>query len=154
MKGNPAVIEELNKELADELTAVSQYMVHSCMCDNWGYDELHKLIEKRAVDEMKHAERLIERILFLGGEPVVTKLNKMMIGQDVKTQFEHDRDSEAGAIKAYNCSIKVASDADDNGSVDLFSSILLDEEAHMDWLQKQLIQIDQMGIQAYLAEKA
>ena len=153
MKGNDKVIEDLNHELADELTAVSQYMVHSSMCSNWGYEKLHQAIEKRAIDEMKHAEMLIDRILFLEGTPVVNILNKMVIGSKVEIQLKNDQVSEIGAIKAYNASIHLASELGDHGSEDLLKSILKDEEAHLDWLEAQLDQIDQMGIQNYLVEK-
>ncbi|HMD87722.1 MAG TPA: bacterioferritin [Anaerolineaceae bacterium] len=153
MKGNDKVIEELNDELADELTAVSQYMVHSSMCENWGYGKLHQVIEKRAIDEMKHAEKLIERILFLEGTPVVTKLNKMVIGSNVEDQLKNDKISEIGAIKAYNTSVRLATDQGDYGTAELFKCNLKDEEAHLDWLEAQLDQIDQMGIQNYLVEK-
>ncbi|MDR3575522.1 MAG: bacterioferritin [Anaerolineaceae bacterium] len=153
MKGNDKVIEELNRELADELTAVSQYMVHSSMCSNWGYEKLHQTVEKRAIDEMKHAEMLIDRILFLEGVPVVNQLNKMVIGAKVETQLKNDQVSEIGAVKAYNASIRLAAELGDNGSAELFKSILKDEEAHLDWLETQLEQIDQIGIQNYLLEK-
>ena len=151
MKGNAKVLETLNYLLADELTAVSQYMVHSEMCDDWGYLHLHKMIEARAVDEMKHAEKLIGRILFLEGRPTVAKVNPMKIGAEVADQLEHDHESEVGAIKSYNDAIKEAGDLGDNGTRDLLVSILKDEEAHIDWLETQQDQIRQMGIQIYLS---
>lgn len=153
MKGNAVIIQKLNEQLADELTAVDQYMVHAAMCANWGYDELHDAIEKRAIDEMKHAERLIDRVLFLEGIPIVSKLNAMAIGKDVKTQLENDHAAEAGAVKTYNECIKASVELGDNGSRELFESILKDEEVHIDWLEAQLDQISQMGIQVYLGEK-
>ena len=153
MKGNDKVLDLLNHLLADELTAVSQYMVHSSMCSNWGYEKLHQAIEKRAVDEMKHAEILIDRILFLEGAPVVNNLNKMIIGSKVEVQLKNDQESEVGAIQAYNAGIRLTTEAGDNGSGELFKSILRDEERHLDWLDAQLDQIDQMGIQNYLVEK-
>jgi bacterioferritin len=153
MKGNDNVIAVLNTQLADELTAINQYMVHAEMCENWGYEELHEVISKRAITEMKHAERLIARILFLDGKPVVSALNPMHIGQDVKEQLENDLAAEAGAVKGYNAAVRVAMDAGDNGSRELFESILGDEEEHLDWLEAQLSQIEQMGIQNYLVEK-
>jgi bacterioferritin len=153
MKGNATVIQKLNEQLADELTAVDQYMVHAAMCANWGYEELHNSIEKRAIDEMKHAERLIDRILFLEGIPVVSKLNKMAIGADVKAQLENDHAAEDGAVKTYNECIKVSVELGDNGSRELFESILKDEEVHIDWIEAQLDEIAQMGIQVYLGEK-
>jgi bacterioferritin len=153
MKGSVKVIDFLNFLLADELTAVSQYMVHAGMCANWGYDELHDAIEKRAIDEMKHAEKLIDRILFLEGAPVVSNLNKMHIGIKVEDQLKFDHQAELGADKGYNDGIALAVAEGDNGSRELFESILKDEEVHLDWLEAQMDQIAQMGIGPYLAEK-
>jgi bacterioferritin len=153
MKGNEKVIKKLNDLLADELTAINQYMVHSEMCDNWGYGKLHTTIEKRAIDEMKHAEKLIARIIFLDGKPTVSKLNKIMIGADIEKQFRNDLGSENVAIKSYNDGIKLAMEVGDNGSREIMDSILKDEEDHLDWLEAQLDQIQQMGIQNYLVEQ-
>lgn len=153
MKGSDLVIKLLNEQLADELSAVNQYMVHAGMCENWGYEKLHKLIEKRAIDEMKHAEKLIGRILFLNGTPTVSKLNKLSIGADVETQLKNDLASELGAVETYNKAIKACVEQSDNGSRELFESILKDEEIHLDWLEAQLDQISQMGIQNYLVEQ-
>ena len=153
MKGNDKIIEKLNALLADELTAVNQYMVHSEMCANWMYEHLHKAIEKRAIDEMKHAERLIGRILFLDGRPIVSVLNPLNIGADVEAQLANDWAAEAGAVKAYNDGIRLAVEVGDNGTRELFESILKDEEVHIDWLEAQLEQIKQMGIQNYLVEQ-
>jgi len=153
MKGNDKVVAALNELLADELTAINQYMVHSEMCDNWGYEKLHKAIEKRAVEEMKHAERLIARILFLEGRPTVTKLNKIIIGPDVETQLKNDWSAEEGAVKAYNDAIRLAVDVGDNGTREILENTLEDEENHIDWLEAQLDQIKQMGIQNYLVEQ-
>jgi bacterioferritin len=153
MKGNDKVIERLNARLADELAAVNQYIVHSEMCANWGYEKLHKAVEKRAIEEMKHAEALIARILFLEGKPVVSQLAKIEIGADVEAQLKNDWAAEDGGIKAYNADIKLATEMGDNGSRDLFESNLKDEEVHIDWLEAQLDQIKQMGIQNYLVEQ-
>jgi bacterioferritin len=153
MKGNERVIDKLNMLLADELTAISQYMVHSEMCANWGYEKLHKAAEKRAIDEMKHAERLIGRVLFLEGMPVVSKLNKINIGSDIEAQHKNDWAAEEGAVKAYNEGIRLAVEVGDNGTRELLESILKDEEDHIDWLEAQLDQIKQMGIQNYLVEQ-
>jgi bacterioferritin len=153
MKGNDRILATLNALLADELTAINQYMVQSEMCDNWGYEKLHKVIEKRAIDEMKHAEKLIARILYLEGTPVVSQLNPMHIGADVEAMHKHDWDSEAGAVKAYNDGIRLAVEIGDNGTRELLDGILNDEEAHIDWLEAQLDQIRQMGIQNYLTEQ-
>ena len=153
MKGNEKIIAKLNDLLADELTAINQYIVHSEMCANWGYEELHKAQEKRAIDEMKHAEKLIGRILFLEGRPVVSNLNKIVIGAEVPVQHENDHEAEVGAIKAYNAGIKLATELGDNGTRELLESILKDEEAHIDWIEAQIDQIRQMGIQNYLVEQ-
>ena len=153
MKGDERIIEKLNYLLADELTAINQYMVHSEMCANWGYQRLHKADEARAIQEMRHAEKLIARIIFLEGMPIVSNLNKLHIGADVGTQHRNDRSAEENAIGAYNEGIRVAVEVGDNGSRELLESILKDEEAHIDWLEAQLDQIEQLGIQNYLAEQ-
>jgi bacterioferritin len=153
MKGKPKIIEKLNALLSDELTAINQYIVHSEMCANWGYERLHEAIEKRAITEMKHAEKLIERILFLDGTPIVSKLNKIEIGSDVKAQFENDLDAERMAVQAYNEGIQLAVESGDNGTRALLESILADEEHHVDWLEAQLAQIEQIGIENYLTEQ-
>jgi bacterioferritin len=150
MKGNEKVIGSLNARLAEELTAISQYMVHAEMCDNWGYKKLHEVIEKRAMTEMKHAEKLIARIIFLEGNPMVSKLNKMNIGQDVEKQLKSDWQAEFGAVKAYNESIRLAAELGDNGTKELLDAILKDEEDHIDELESQLDQVKQMGIKNFL----
>ena len=153
MKGNDQILAALNNLLSDELTAISQYMVHSEMCDNWRYQELHKAVEERAITEMKHAEKLISRILFLDGTPVVSNLKKINIGADVEAQFRNDLEAEYGAVKGYNEGIRLAYELGDNGSRELMDSILTDEEEHVDWLEAQQEQIRVMGIQAYLVEQ-
>ena len=153
MKGKDEVIHRLNARLAEELTAINQYIVHSEMCANWGYQKLHDAIEKRAIDEMKHAEKLIERVLFLEGTPIVSNLREIHIGSDVKAQHENDLKAEEEAVKAYNEDIRFASEAGDNGTRELLESILEDEESHLDWIEVQLDQIGQMGIENYLAEQ-
>jgi len=153
MKGNEKILETLNELLADELTAINQYMVQSEMCADWGYERLHEAIEKRAIDEMKHAEELIGRILFLEGTPVVSNLNKINIGQTVDAQHEYDHEAEKMAIKAYNDGIRLAVEVGDNGTRDLLEEILEDEEEHIDWIEAQLDQIEQMGLQVYLGEQ-
>ena len=153
MKGNEKILETLNTLLADELTAISQYMVQSEMCADWGYEKLHEAIEKRAIDEMKHAEKLIGRIIFLEGKPIVSNLNKINIGATVDAQHKNDHEAEEMAIKAYNNAIKLAVEVGDNGTRDLFEEILEDEEEHIDWIESQLDQIDQMGMQIYLGEQ-
>jgi bacterioferritin len=153
MKGNDKILETLNVLLADELTAVNQYMVHSEMCANWGYDRLHEAIEKRAIDEMKHAEKLIARILYLEGRPMVSKLNDIHIGSEVSDQIQNDWLAEDGAVKGYNAAIKQAAELGDNGTRALLESILKDEEDHVDWLEAQNDQIRQIGKQIYLGQQ-
>jgi len=123
------------------------------MCADWGYEKLHNAHEKRAIEEMKHAEKLIGRILFLEGRPVVSNLNKIMIGEEAEEQLKYDWTSEEGAIKAYNDGIRVAAEVGDNGTRELFESILKEEEVHIDWIEAQLDQVKQMGIQNYLVEQ-
>jgi bacterioferritin len=154
MKGNKKVLAVLNELLAEELTAISQYMVHSEMCDNWGYEKLHKAIEKQAMDEMHHAEWLIGRILFLDGLPVVSKLNAIRIGKDVAQIVANDEAAELDAVRAYNAAIKVARESADQATVDLLAKILEDEETHLDWGEVQGTQIEQTGLQNYLARQA
>jgi bacterioferritin len=153
MKGNEKLLTVLNDLLADELTAISQYMVHSEMCENWGYGKLHQAIEKQAIDEMHHAEWLIQRIIFLEGKPVVSKLNAMTIGQSVQEMVSSDREAELGAIRAYNAGIRLAREVDDHASADLLTTILKMEEGHFDWAEQQRDQIEQMGLQNYLTNQ-
>jgi bacterioferritin len=154
MKGNPKILELLNDRLAEELTAISMYMVHSEMCANWGYGKLHEAFEKQAIDEMKHAEMLIGRILFLEGSPSVSKLNRMNIAATVQDMVKADEDAETGAIKAYNETIAAAVELGDNGTREMIAKILQDEERHVDWAEVQREQIAQMGLQNYLANQA
>ena len=154
MKGNPKILELLNERLAEELTAISMYMVHSEMCANWGFSKLHEAFEKQAIDEMKHAEMLIGRILFLEGSPSVTKLNRMNIAPTVEGMVTADEDAETGAIKGYNETIAAAVQFADNGTREMIAKILLDEERHVDWAEVQREQIKQMGLQNYLANQA
>jgi bacterioferritin len=153
MKGNEKVIEHLNARLAEELTAVNQYFVHGEMCENWGYERLHEMIRKRSIDEMKHAEKLIARILFLEGKPIVSKLNKVHIGAEVGKMHGNDHQAELAAIKGYNESIRLCVEVGDNGTRELLESILKDEEGHIDLIESQLDQIKQMGAQNYLVEQ-
>jgi bacterioferritin len=153
MKGNDQVLNALNEMLVDELTAINQYMVHSEMCAGWGYHKLHEAAEKRAIVEMKHAEKLIGRILFLEGIPIVSELKKIHIGADVKSQLENDREAEVGAVLGYNGAIKTCIDNSDFGSRSLLEAILGDEEDHLDWLESQFDQIKHMGIESYLGSQ-
>ncbi|MDH7603787.1 MAG: bacterioferritin [Melioribacter sp.] len=153
MKGNQKLIDTLNELLADELTAISQYMVHSEMCDNWGYSKLHEAIEKQAIDEMHHAEWLIQRILFLEGTPVVSKLREMKIGKSVLDFINNDQEAEADAIKAYNKAITLAREVNDESTAELLTKILKMEEGHVDWAETQRAQIEQMGLESYLSNQ-
>ena len=153
MKGNKKVIDILNSRLAEELTAISQYMVHSEMCANWGYQKLHEAIEKQAIDEMKHAEMHIGRILFLEGTPTVSKLNRMVIGKTVEEIVTADESAELDAVKAYNESIAAAVEAGDNATAEMLKKILQDEERHVDWGETQSEMIKQMGLQVYLSNQ-
>lgn len=151
MKGDEKLIKVLNELLADELTAISQYMVHSEMCAHWGYHELHEAKEKQAKDEMHHAEWLIERILFLEGIPIVSELKPMAIGSTVPEMVKKDMEAELGAVKAYNDGIALAGEVSDEGTADFLVGILKMEEDHVDWAEKQLVLINQMGLENYLA---
>lgn len=153
MKGNDKLIATLNELLADELTAISQYMVHSEMCASWGYEKLHTSIEKQAIDEMHHAEWLIQRILFLEGIPVVSKLRPMKIGNSVSEMVTSDQDAEQEAIRSYNKAIRLAHDVEDQSTSDLLTKILKMEENHVDWAEVQRSQIEQMGLANYLANQ-
>jgi bacterioferritin len=150
MQGNEKILATLNELLADELTAISQYMVHSEMCDNWGYEKLHKAKEKQAMDEMGHAESLIQRILFLDGIPIVSKLHPMTIGKQIPEMIANDQKLELGAVSAYNRAIRLGHEVDDQATVDLLTKIVKDEEAHEDWAEIQLTQIEHMGLGDYL----
>jgi bacterioferritin len=150
MKGNPKVIEQLNARLAEELAAINQYFLHAEMCDNWKYERLKETIKQRSIQEMHHAEKLIERILFLEGQPVVSKFGKIVIGSTVESIHENDWAAENDAIQKYSKSVKVAMEVGDIGSKELFEAILKDEESHIDWIEAQQDQIKQMGVQIYL----
>ncbi len=150
MKGDPKLIETLNSLLADELTAINQYMVHSEMCDSWGYEKLHKTIEKRAIQEMKHAEALIGRILFLEGVPIVTNLKKIFIGDEIPKMMEFDRKAEFEAIKAYNEAIKLAGEVGDFATRELLEKILQDEDKHIDEIEELMDQIKHMTLPIFL----
>ena len=153
MRGPERITAMLDKLLREELTAVNQYMVHAEMCDNWGYGKLHRDIQKTAIDEMKHAEKLIGRILFLEGLPTVTNLDAITIGKDVKGILEIDLSAESAAVPSYNAAILHALELRDGGTRELLEDILKDEERHLDWLESQRDQVAQMGIQNYLAQQ-
>lgn len=149
MKGSPKVIAELNKALREELTAINQYFLHAEMCENWGYDRLSDYIKKQSIGEMKHAEVLIERILFLDGTPSMQPL-ELSVGKDVREMLESDLKLEVSAVKAYNAAVQIAVDEKDNGSRDLLVVLLKDEESHVDWLEAQVHQMKELGYERYL----
>lgn len=153
MQGNAKVIAELNRALKEELTAINQYFLHAEMCENWKYDKLGAFIKKQSIDEMKHAEILIERILFLDATPNLTEPMQLTIGQNVKQQIASDLKLEIGAVAMYNNAIKVARDEGDDASRELFARLLKDEEAHVDWLEAQLHQIAELGYERYLSQQ-
>ena len=153
MKGNDKVIEQLNARLAEELAAINQYFLHAEMCENWRYEPLKGEIKKRSIQEMRHAEKLIERILFLEGRPLVNKLGKLSIGDSVEKMHKNDWAAENDAIQKYNESIRIAAELGDNGTKELLEAILKEEEEHIDWIEAQQDQIKQVGIQVYLGEQ-
>ena len=152
MRGDERVIAKLNEALREELTAINQYFVHAEMCHNWGYHRLGHLIQKQSIDEMKHAEALLERVIFLDGTPTMQPLD-LTIGQDVRQQLQNDLDLELKAVIAYNEAIAVSRDARDNTSRELFERLLKDEEGHVDFLEAQMHQIGQLGYERYLAQQ-
>ena len=150
MKGNKELIAVLNELLASELSAVNQYMVHSEMSANWGYEKLHKYFEKRAIEEMKHAETLIGRILFLEGLPIVSKLDDIHIGSDASKQLEFDHQAEEIAIADYNAAIKLAGDKLDFATREILEGILNDEDRHIDGIEELQDQISHMTLPLFL----
>jgi len=154
MKGNKELITVLNSLLADELTAINQYMVQSEMCANWGYRKLDRDIRKQAMDEMLHAEWLIGRIIFFEGIPTVSKLNSIKVGKTVSEIISNNDNAELNAVSRFNDAIKLARDVNDQGTLDLLTRILITEEDHVDWAEKQQAQIDQMGLENYLVSQA
>lgn len=153
MKGDTKVIAVLNQVLKAELTAINQYFLHAEMCDNWGYERLGKHTRKESIEEMQHAEKLMERILLLDGTPNMSDYFKINIGQNVKAQLQNDLNVEYDAVKRLNAGIATCVDAGDNGSRELLEDILTDEEEHVDWLEAQLHAIQEMGIENYLAQQ-
>ena len=153
MKGNPTVLEHLNHALRDELTAINQYFLHAEMSENWGYKKYSKYIKKQSIDEMKHAETLIERILFLDGTPNLTDPMHLNIGKNVKEQLESDLKLEISAVALYNNAVKLAREEGDNASRELFERLLKDEEQHVDWLEAQVYLIQEIGYERYLSQQ-
>ena len=151
MRGNPKVLAELNEALREELTAINQYFLHAEMCENWKYHRLANYIKKQSIGEMKHAEVLIERILFLDGSPTMQPL-ELKVSKTVKGMLESDLALEVSAVKQYNDAVEIATHEGDNGSRDLLVELLKDEESHVDWLEAQLHQINELGYEQYLAQ--
>lgn len=153
MKGQQPIIDALNQVLTGELTAINQYFIHAKMCRNWGYHRLATYVQKESIDEMKHADKLIERILYLEGVPNVQRLNKVNVGETVPEQLRLDLELEREALPRVNDAIKLARDLNDHGSEELLRNILVSEEEHVDWLEAQLSQVDQLGVANYLAQQ-
>ena len=153
MQGNPKVIASLNEALKEELTAINQYFLHAEMCENWHYHKLGDFIKKQSIDEMKHAESLIERILFLDGLPTLTEPMKLSVGASVKDQLASDLKLELAAVEMYNRFVKLARDEGDNASRELFERLVKDEEEHVDWLEAQMHLIEEIGYERYLSQQ-
>ena len=153
MKSDPRIIQMLNEVLKAELTAINQYFLHAEMCENWSYERLAKKIRVESIEEMRHAEKLMERILYLDGTPNMSDYFKINIGQTVEQQFKNDVQVEYDAVKRLNGFVKEATDLHDTGTRELFEHILVEEEEHIDWLEAQLHAIQEMGIQNYLAQQ-
>jgi bacterioferritin len=154
MKSNDKLMQTLNGLLAGELTAINQYVVHAEMAENWGYGKLKKSVGARSMTEMKHAEKLIARILFLEGTPIVGELNKINIGADVPQQCANDLASEMTTVANYNSAVKLAADVGDNATREILEGILKDEDDHVNEIEEKLDQIKQMGVQHFLAIQA
>jgi bacterioferritin len=150
MRGNDQVIAQLNLALKEELTAINQYFLHAEMAHNWGYHRIGGYIRKQSIDEMKHAEKLLERLLFLDATPKMEYMD-LSIGANIRAQLESDLKLEQNAVAMYNNAIKISRDAGDDASRELFTMLLKDEEDHVDWLEAQLHQIKEMGYERYLS---
>jgi bacterioferritin len=153
MKGNAKVIAVLNEALQEELLAINQYFLHAEMCENWKYETLSKFIKKQSIDEMKHAEKLVERILFLDSTPSLTGPAELKVGKNVKEQLANDLGLELGAVKLYNGAIKLSREVGDNATAEFLQGILKDEEEHVDWLESQLHLIEEIGYERYLTKQ-
>ena len=153
MRGNDEILVLLNEILKAELTAINQYFLHSKMCENWGYQKLAQLDRRESIEEMQHADILMQRILFLDGVPNVKELFRIHVGADVKAQLENDLALELDAVPRLNGAIKRAAELGDNGSLELFKKILLDEEHHIDYLEGQLHIVEEIGLDNYLAQQ-
>jgi bacterioferritin len=153
MKGDPKIIDLLNEVLTNELTAINQYFLHARICENWGFDRLYKKFRDESIDEMKDADRLIERLLFLEGLPNLQRLGKVNVGENVPEMLRLDYEVEKHAIATLNRGITLSREVGDNGSAEVLEEILEGEEEHANWIEAQLTAIDQVGVQNYLAEQ-
>ena len=153
MKGNAKVLELLNDALSEELTAINQYFLHSEICENWGYDFLHEHIRKESIDEMKHAEKLCERILFLEGQPNMTRYGQVRIGGKIEEMLANDLALEISAVAMYNRAIGACSEVGDHGTREMLQGILKDEEGHLDWIETQIALIKELGVANYLSRQ-
>ncbi len=151
MQGNADVIEVLNEVLTAELTAINQYFVHAKMCENWGYQKLAKHNHDESIDEMRDAEKVIERILYLDGVPNLQRLGSVRVGETVPEQHQLDLELEIAAVERYNRAVELARGVGDNGTAEMLEDLLVGEEHHADWLEAQLTLIDQVGVENYLA---
>ena len=152
MQGDPEIIEFLNEALTAELTAINQYFIHAKMCENWGYKRLAKHNYDESIDEMKDAEKVIERILYLDGVPNLQRLNSVLVGETVPEQHRLDLDLEKAAVDRYNRGVALAREKGDHGTAELLEHLLVGEEAHADWLESQLNVIEQVGLENYLSQ--
>jgi len=153
MKGHDKVIDLLNEVLTGELSAVNQYWLHARMCENWGYERLWKKVREESIDEMKHADKLVDRVLYLDGLPNLQRYHKINVGQTVPEQLQLDLDVEKGAVKLLNDGIELCRSLGDNGSRELLEEILVAEEEHVNWLEAQLDLITQVGVENYLSQQ-
>jgi bacterioferritin len=153
MQGDPAVIEVLNELLTAELTVINQYFIHAKMCENWGFERLASKVREESIDEMRDAEKLIDRILYLDGTPNLQRLNHVGVGETVPEQFELDLEQERAAVERYNRGIALAAEKGDNGTREILEGILRGEEDHLDWLESQQELIRQVGVENYLAQQ-
>ena len=153
MQGHPQIIELLNSVLRKELTGINQYFVHAKMCENWGYKVLAKVIHDEAIDEMKHADKIIDRVLFLDGTPNMSSYDRIMIGANVRQQLENDLALEMAALQVLTPGVKLCLELGDTGSRELLEHIIIDEEHHVDWIEAQLHMIGELGYENYLAEQ-
>ncbi|MBI4376277.1 MAG: bacterioferritin [Elusimicrobia bacterium] len=153
MKGDAKVIEALNKALTIELTAINQYFVQAKMCANWGYKKLAKKHHEESMGEMKHAEKIVDRIIFLEGTPAISRYDVIRVGTDVRSQLENDLKLELGGVKTYNEAVALCIQVKDGGSRDILEGILRESEEHVDWLESQLHLIKELGLENYLTEQ-